>query len=104
LTNATKSAAFQVALWELAYDGDGYLTTGGFSFTQGGTAPNAVRTQALAYLNQANWLQGGDNLDVILRIGNQDLIIQISEPATLGLLGIGLLGLGAAARRRRSRA
>lgn len=99
LTSATKSAAFQVALWELAFDRDSNLTTGGFRFTQTGSTATAVRTQALAYLDAANWTTGGDNLDVILRTGAQDLIIQqIPEPSTLALLAFGLLGI--ALRRR----
>jgi len=96
LTSATKSAAFQVALWEIAFDNTADLAGGLFKFTQAG----AVRNQASAYLDAANWVSGGDNLDVILRVGNQDLIIQVPEPATLALFGAGLLGLGFVSRRR----
>lgn len=101
LTSATRSAAFQVALWEIAHDGAANLATGGFRFTQAGATADMVRTQAIAYLNQANWVAGGDNLDVILRTGNQDLIIRIPEPPSLALLAAGLLGLCVVARRRR---
>jgi hypothetical protein len=103
LTTATRSAAFQVALWELAFDGNGDLAAGGFRFTQGGSTAGAVRSQALLYMDAANWVGGGDDLGVIRRTGSQDLIIQITEPATLALLAVGLLGLGFAARRWRLR-
>jgi hypothetical protein len=58
-----------------------------------------VRNQANAYLNRANW-DAPEQIGVILRAGNQDLIIQLPEPGAVALFAAALLGLGLVARRR----
>jgi hypothetical protein len=104
--SSVKSAAFQVAVWELATDPTINLNGGTFKLVTGG----AVATQANDYLNTGGWLPAAD-LGVILRVGNQDLLVEteggttpdaIPEPGTLTVLGLGLLGLAAARRRRRT--
>lgn len=99
LTNSIKSAAFQIALWELAYDTGSNLGAGLFKVT---SATASVLAQANAYLNESLWHDGND-VGVILRVGNQDLLLRVPAPASLGLLAAGLLGMGLADRRTRRR-
>jgi len=97
LGSSTKAAAFQIALWEIAFDSGANLGAGSFRLN---TASAAVTNQANTYLNSALWTPGAD-VGVILRVGSQDLVLRVPEPATAILLGASLLLLGAARRQVR---
>ena len=101
VVSGVTAAAFQIAVWELAYDGDTDLTDG--DFRAAGVAGSAAATAQNWLSSLANLTKTAPNLLVLQdRQGGadkQDLLIQTPIPGTLGLVGLGLLGLGALRRR-----
>jgi hypothetical protein len=111
--DATSAAAFQVAVWNIVFDSDLDLSAGSFKWTGASTA---VSTAAQSLLNQVGSYSGDGYANWTLyrfvspipnneqRTGYQNYVsatYKVPEPGTVAMLGLALVGLGAAARRRR---
>ena len=108
VNNAKTQAAFQVAIWEIAYETSGSynLSTGTAQFSGGTAASSGALTLATSWLGSL----GANTMDVkvleslsIRNIkGHQDVVFAqaVPEPSTYALMAAGLMSIGFVARRR----
>lgn len=102
VTDSTTSAAFQIAIWEIVYDTNHDVDTGPFRMS----GNNAVKNTAQGWLDSITapgFVYTGPAL--VMRVLEsdclQDQVTFVSIPAP-SAAAAGLMGLGLAARRRRS--
>ncbi len=96
--NATKSAAFQAAVWEIRYDTDNVLTTSSFKLNTTGN----IRTLAQSWLDDvtsANYTGGTMDIYVLQSNTVQDQVTGMVPTPGAGLL-VAAAGLLAMPRRR----
>lgn len=101
--SAVHDAAFQLALWEIIYDGDGDLSSGLFSAAANWgdalTKAQALLDELVAGSFESLWVFQAPGMGV--ERSSQDLITwKVPEPGSLALIGAGLIGFGALRRRK----
>jgi hypothetical protein len=103
VNNSVREAAFQIAVWEIAYEiAPLYdLSSGSAIFTDGTAATSGALTLASTWLGLLGNNGAGPGIGVIESYGHQDIIYApVPEPATVMLMAMGLFGLLTVASRR----
>lgn len=105
-TNATQSAALQLAIWEVAFEKNNPFNVTNGAFSMSGGSSGAARTLANTYLaSLPNWApKKGFKADVLFSATSQSqmFIAAVPEPASWAMMIAGF-GLTGAALRRRTR-
>lgn len=110
ITTELDSAAFQIAVWELAYETSSVysVSTGSARFSGGDAASSGALALANTWLAGLSSVKTGVDIDVLQSvttrsaIGHQDVVFApaVPEPSTYALMAAGLLSVGFVARRR----
>ena len=104
ISNAATSAAFQAAIWEIAFENSGSYDLSAGTFTM--TAPSSVTGLASTWLNGlGSYSAGNYSISAWTSPTQQDALVftLISEPKTYLILLTGIVLLGFAVHRRKFR-
>ncbi|MCE9657594.1 MAG: PEP-CTERM sorting domain-containing protein [Burkholderiales bacterium] len=103
VNNSVSEAAFQIAVWEIAYEATGTaynLASGAATFAGGTAASSGALTLATTWLNSL--FGSGPAITVMDSREHQDIVFApIPEPETYALFMAGLAAVGFMAKRRR---
>ena len=121
INNTVMQAAFQIAIWEVAYEtsGDYDLSTGSAKFKRGDANSNGALTLAGNWLDDLDSVANRFDVQVLRSVGtrgtagHQDQVFadlkqvtgaaavnRVPEPSSMGLAVVAIMGLGFVRRRR----